>query len=68
MLEPKFQQYDPDGSSYVEPADAIAIMMQEFSGLPYNMVECMVQRFDKDCNNQVDFGEFILFYSCVKAK
>lgn len=25
-------------------------------------------RFDKDMNNKVDFGEFIEFYSCVKAK
>ena len=67
-LQPKFEIYDPKGTGFVEPIDAIAILMQEFDGLPYQNVQSMVYRYDKDKNNQVDFGEFILFYSCVKAK
>ncbi|ELT91521.1 hypothetical protein CAPTEDRAFT_222069 [Capitella teleta] len=67
-LEPKFAEYDPSNTGFVSPDDAIAIMQQEFAGLPYATIQSMVQRYDKDKNNKVDFGEFILFYSCVKAK
>ena len=67
-LHAKFEQYDPDGTGYVKPAEAVYIMSQEFRGLPETCIQSMVRRYDRDHNGMVDFGEIIEFYACLKAK
>ncbi|KAK2184333.1 hypothetical protein NP493_271g02006 [Ridgeia piscesae] len=67
-LQSKFEQYDQDNTGFVKPEDAVIIMSQEFHGLPQSSIQAMVQRYDRDHNGMVDFGEIIEFYACLKAK
>ena len=52
----------------MKPEEAVIIMSQEFHGLPQSSIHAMVQRYDRDNNGMVDFGEIIEFYACLKAK
>ena len=67
-LAPKFEAHDPDGTGYVTPEVAMEIILTEFKGIPAENARSMVERFDKDGNNQVDFCEFIEFYAFIKSK
>ena len=67
-LQSKFEQYDQDNTGFVKPEEAVIIMSQEFHGLPQASIHAMVQRYDRDNNGMVDFGEIIEFYACLKAK
>lgn len=63
-----FEAKDPDGTGFVEPEAAIEILGSVFQGLPVTCLRSMMSRYDSDNNNQVDVGEFLEFYSFVKAK
>lgn len=67
-LQSKFEQYDPDMTGFVKPQEAVSIMSHEFHGLPESCILAMVQRYDRDRNEMVDFSEIVEFYACLKAK
>ena len=64
----EFDAADPEGTGFVEPEVAIDILFMRFEGLPKSCLRAMLQRYDTDNNNKVDVGEFLEFYSFVKAK
>ena len=67
-MAPHFAEYDTSNSGYVTPDNAIHILEREFPGIPITTLRALVNQFDKDNNNMVDFMEFVEFYACAKAK
>ena len=65
---PLFEEKDTDKNGWVTCEDAQEILKKEFPSMTDAQLEKFAKSFDTDNNNQVRYGEFIMFYGRLKGR
>jgi len=68
LLEEAFSGFDRDRNGFITLDEASTILSGDPFLFPPDKVVCLLKRFDKDGNGQLDYREFAGFYAEAKAR
>lgn len=67
-LRETFEQFDEDGSGYIERSEVKRLIDAAFLGsAPDNAVDVLMKRMDRDGDDRISFDEFVLAVGFAKA-